>query len=93
MKVHLNCARCGDNSISLDLGLIEDCPVRCAACGHEVGTTVQLKEDLARAIIRRAAAGREPLAKATMAADLVRRAGAQTPRSALGFHPKMESLI
>ena len=54
MRIELNRAVCGDNNFDLRENHANDAYVRCAACGHEIGTLAQLKQRVADEAFRSA---------------------------------------
>lgn len=55
MRIELNCAKCGKNSFDLGHGVENESVIRCNACGHRIGTMLELKERLATEVLKRAA--------------------------------------
>jgi DNA-directed RNA polymerase subunit RPC12/RpoP len=53
MRIELKCAQCGENHFSLEGHIADDAQVRCAICGHDIGTMAQLKERVAAEVLRR----------------------------------------
>jgi hypothetical protein len=53
MRIELNCAQCGNNRFALDEHVADDVQVRCADCGHEIGTMRELKERIAAEVMKR----------------------------------------
>ena len=54
MRIELNCAECGQNRFTIIEGMSDDAAVvRCADCGHRIGTMAQLKERIANEVLRR----------------------------------------
>ncbi len=53
MRIELNCAECGDNSFKIIEGMDDEAVVRCADCDHIIGTMAELKERVAKEVMRR----------------------------------------
>jgi predicted nucleic acid-binding Zn ribbon protein len=52
MRIELNCADCGQNRFTIVQGMDDDAVVRCAECGHRVGTMAELKERIAAEVLK-----------------------------------------
>lgn len=53
MRIELNCAECGENCFNLGEGVKGHTLIRCDACGHEIGTLDELKEQVANEVLKR----------------------------------------
>ena len=53
MRIDLSCVQCGKNRFNLEEGLADDAHVRCAECGHQIGTLAELKERVAAEVLKR----------------------------------------
>lgn len=51
MNIELNCKICGNNRFSFSEAQTDEAPVRCADCGHEVGTLGSLKTLVEEAVM------------------------------------------
>lgn len=60
MRIELACAACGDNHFDLREDHTDDAFVRCAICGHEIGTLAELKERVAAEVMKRASPANAP---------------------------------
>lgn len=54
MRIELNCAVCGKNSFNLAHGGADDSAICCNGCGHEIGTMAELKQRVAKEVLRHA---------------------------------------
>jgi uncharacterized Zn finger protein len=53
MRIELNCAVCGSNRFTIVAQMKNGDVVRCAECGHEIGTMAELQERVAAEVMRR----------------------------------------
>ena len=53
MHIDLKCAKCGNNSFNLGYGVEDDSLITCNFCEHEIGTLAELKDRVAREVLRR----------------------------------------
>lgn len=54
MRIELTCAVCGNNRFALDGDIANEAYVKCADCGHNIGTMGELKQRIADEVMKRA---------------------------------------
>ena len=47
LRIELNCAECGENRFNLEDEVDDNALIRCGACGHKIGTLLELKARIA----------------------------------------------
>jgi DNA-directed RNA polymerase subunit RPC12/RpoP len=55
LGIDLSCAQCGSNRIDIPAEAGDETPIVCGECGHRLGSLGEVKAQVEKAVLRRAA--------------------------------------